>query len=218
MVLRRCCQRSQLRRSLIEHASGQLDVGRVVNTMDLKNHIFSVLLLLTASDKPPPEIDRHPTFLQGVWECKVGDEFIRLALDGDGTYEHWAIPERRSDSVGHGFIGDWDFAGDLIILSRRSKYLTPGDGEDRERAIRHLQEMGWHSAAEGLARTHKGWLPLAEEDQDLEAFRVRPWGGKVLSLSQWMIRKTDDDYHSAMLDIECQRQTLEIKPRLLSGA
>ncbi len=182
--------------------------------MDLRSHLLSVLLLLTASEAPPVKADIHPKFLQGVWECSAGGEFIRLALDADGNYVQWRVPDQGSSYAGYGYAGTWELADDTLVLMRNHKHLTPGDGEDREHAIQRLQAQGHHALAEELARTLSGWVGVSDEEATIEAFKLRSWNKRALHIRQWLISKSEDDLESVDLDLVCHRQTLHVKPAL----
>jgi hypothetical protein len=186
--------------------------------VDLKSQVLSALLLLTGSTVPPAAPDKHPSFLWGVWECDFGEHILRLGLDADGMYVHWTLPFHGSDSAGNGQGGRWEFLQDSLVLMKETKYLMPGDGEDRAEAIKSLESQGHYTVAEMLARTQRAWVPVSDEEALVEAFRLQPWNGTRLSLRRWtMVDATEQSVAVKKMDFECHRQSLAVKPQIGSG-
>jgi hypothetical protein len=188
--------------------------------MDLKSHVLSVLVLLTASAVPPAARDLHPRFMHGVWNCTLEHDYgyVRLAMDSDGTYRHWTVPDPASYSAGHGKEGTWELVDGLLLLMPYRKHLILGDGEDRDELIRSLEERGFHYDAEELARTLHGWIPVNDEESATQGFRIELLGERAFKLRKWATVNQDDQIESMKMDSECRRHQLRVRPRLPTGA
>jgi len=186
--------------------------------MDLRSALFGFSLLLTGSAALTPPPDIHPKFLHGVWNCPLPDGVFRLTLDASGHYTRLTIFDGITEIIETGEYGLWQFERDSLGLMQSGNYQLPHDTERRDAAIQRLQRQGEHAAAEELARTKRGWAPLAAEETAMQAVRVKDIRSNAFTLWHWVSMSSDGDHNEPEFALKCFRQSLVSRTSRPKGA
>ncbi len=185
--------------------------------MNLRSWVFSVAFFLTSSTNPPLKPEPHPRFLQGIWSCPLVAGALRFAFDADGTYTRWSVADAISDDIGLGEHGRWEFVDGTLVFYKEHVYYLPGDGRDRVATIQWLQRNGNHSMADRLARTDRGWIPVADEDVFVAVVKVKEASSHSFRMIHWSSTGPEGEHDQPDWQTQCSRQSPTRGMPLING-